>query len=301
MKKEFPVIGLSKVWFILSGALITASIIAIAVFGLNFGIDFTGGSLAELQFDAPVSTDQVRETVAGVGYDAIVQQGDDNVYIIRTQELPREEYDVIINTLSGQYGSIEELRFESIGPVIGKELKRKSVTAIILLLVLIVLYVAWAFRRVSKPVASWKYGLLTIIAAAHDVIIPLGVFAVLGEYFGYQIDTAFIAAILTILGYSINDTIVVFDRTRENLVSNRHSDASFAEIVNTSVVQSFGRSINTSLTTLFVLLAIFFFGGETTKSFILALIVGIVSGAYSSIFLASPLLVAWQGRKSEDK
>lgn len=297
MKKEFPVVGLSKVWFALSTAMVVASIVAIAVYGLNFGIDFTGGSLAEVQFDAETSSDAVRQAVETTGFDAVVQEGEDRTYLIRTEDISREDYDAILSALTSEVGEYEELRFESIGPVIGDELKRKSVAAVVLLLVLIVLYVAWAFRKVSKPVASWKYGLLTIIAATHDVILPLGVFAVLGHFAGYQIDTAFVAALLTILGYSINDTIVVFDRTRENLVSNRHDDASFAQVVNRSVVQSFGRSINTSITTLLVLLAIFFFGGVTTKSFILALILGIISGAYSSIFLASPLLVAWEKKK----
>ena len=294
MKKIFPVIGLSKVWFAISSILVVASIVAVAVFGLNFGIDFTGGSLIELQFSQPTSTDAIREAVGSTDFDAVVQQGEDETYLIRTEDISREDHDLILSAITQQVGEHEELRFESIGPVIGDELKRKSVTAVILLLILIVLYVAWAFRRVSKPIASWKYGILTIVAALHDVIIPIGVFAVLGRYFGYQVDTAFIAAILTILGYSINDTIVVFDRTRENLVSNRHSDDTFADVVNKSVVQSFGRSINTSITTLLVLLAVLIFGGVTTRSFILALIIGILSGAYSSIFLASPLLVAWE-------
>lgn len=297
MKKEFPVIGLSKLWFAVSGILVIASIVAVAVYGLNFGIDFTGGSLAEIRFTEQTSADSVRMAVDSVGFDAVVQEGEDGAYLIRTEDISREDHDAILETLGSEFGEYEELRFESIGPVIGEELKRKSVAAVIILLVLIVLYVAWAFRKVSKPVASWKYGLLTIIAALHDVILPIGAFAVLGKFLGYQIDTAFIAAILTILGYSINDTIVVFDRTRENLVSNRHSDATFAQIVNKSVLQSFGRSINTSLTTLLVLLAIFFFGGVTTKPFILALIIGIISGAYSSIFIASPLLVVWEKRK----
>jgi len=218
---------------------------------------------------------------------------------LRIEPISREQHDVILSALQEDLGTFEELRFDSVGPVIGEELKSKSVTAMIILLAMIVFYVAWSFRRVSKPVASWKYGLLTIIAALHDVLIPLGVFAVLGKYAGYQIDTAFVAAMLTIMGYSINDTIVVFDRTRENLVTNRHSDASFAEIVDKSVIQSFGRSINTSLTTLLVLVAIFFFGGDTTQSFVLALIIGIISGAYSSIFVASPLLVVWEHRSNK--
>lgn len=297
MENAFSVVRQSKIWPGLSGFLMAASITAIAVFGLNLGIDFTGGSLIEIQFAEETGVQEVRTAVNSLGFDAVVQEGGDRTYLVRTGDISREEHDTIVAGLNENVGAGEELRFESIGPVIGEELKRKSISAIVLLLALIVFYVAWAFRKVSKPVASWKYGLLTIAAAVHDVLIPLGVFAILGRFFGYQIDTAFIAAILTIMGYSINDTIVVFDRTRENLVSNRHSEDSFPEVVDKSVRQSLARSINTSLTTLLVLLAIFFFGGETTKPFILALIVGIVAGAYSSIFLASLLLVAWEKKK----
>ncbi|MCH8049244.1 protein translocase subunit SecF [Patescibacteria group bacterium] len=291
---KFDVIKLSKVWLGISAVIITAAIASIIVFGLNFGIDFTGGSLLEVQTSQEATLDDVRDIVTSVGYDAIVQESDEHRFLIRTETLTPEEHDQILSAMDDRFESVEEFRFESVGPVIGEELKRKSVLAVILLLVLIVLYVAWAFRKVSKPVASWKYGVLTVIAALHDVLIPLGAFAILGHFIGYQVDTAFVAAILTILGYSINDTIVVFDRTRENLTNLRHSDTTFADIVNRSVVQSFGRSINTSLTTLLVLFAIFFFGGETTQQFILALIIGIVSGAYSSLFIASPLLVMWQ-------
>ena len=286
---------MSKFWLAFSGALVLAAIICTAVFGLNFGIDFTGGSLIEAKFEQSVSTNDVRDAVSSAGFESVVQQGgEDNSYLIRTEDVTREQHDAILSALTEQLGNNEELRFESIGPVIGQELKRKSLEAVVLLLVLIVLYVAWAFRKVSKPVASWKYGVLTIIAAMHDVILPVGVFAILGKVFGYQIDTAFIAAVLTILGYSINDTIVVFDRTRENLVAGRHSDESFAEIVDKSVVQTLGRSVNTSFTTMLVLLAIFIFGGDTTRSFVLALMIGVFSGAYSSIFVASPLLVEWE-------
>jgi preprotein translocase subunit SecF len=292
--KYFDLIGKSKIWLSFSSLLVVASIVCIAVFGLNFGIDFTGGSLFEVEFESAAELSEMRFAFSDLGYDAVVQQGEGNLFVARTAPLTREEHDVITAGLEERFGAFEEHRFESIGPIIGDELKRKSVVAVILLLVLIVFYVAWAFRRVSKPIASWKYGLLTIVAALHDVIIPLGIFAVLGSVLGFQIDTAFVAAMLTILGYSINDTIVVFDRTRENLMVNRHSDAPFSEVVNKSVMQSFARSINTSITTLFVLLAIFFFGGGTTRSFMLALILGVISGAYSSIFVASPLLVLWE-------
>ncbi|MBU1126210.1 protein translocase subunit SecF [Patescibacteria group bacterium] len=294
--KNFNVIGLSRVWLGISSVLIIASIACIAIFGLNFGIDFTGGSLIEMQFGDEVTSDVIISDFQALGYEVTPQESDKGIWLVRLQTITSEEHTTILGQLSDNHESFEELRFESIGPVIGQELKRKSVGAVILLLLLIMFYVAWAFRKVSKPVSSWKYGLLTIVAALHDVIIPVGVFSVLGHFYGYQIDTAFIAAMLTILGYSINDTIVVFDRTRENLVTNRHSDVSFDEIVNKSVIQSFGRSINTSVTTMLVLLAIFLFGALTIKPFVLALIIGIISGAYSSIFIASPLLVYWQKR-----
>lgn len=294
---KLDVIGLTKIWLGISSVLVIASISAVAVLGLNLGIDFTGGSLLEVQMTERPPSLEVSSKLSEIGFDAIVQDSDEDKLIIRLGQITTDDHDLIISTLEENYGELDELRFEFVGPIIGEELKRKSVMAIIILLVLIVFYVAWAFRKVSKPVASWKYGLLTIVAALHDVIIPIGIFAVLGKFYGFQIDTAFVAALLTILGYSINDTIVVFDRTRENLLLNRHSDASFGTIVNKSVEQSFARSINTSLTTLFVLVAIFIFGGETTRPFMLALIIGVVSGAYSSIFIASPLLVLWDKKK----
>jgi len=292
--KYFDVIGKTKIWFIVSGILITASILSVAIFGLNVGIDFTGGSLMDISFDETTEIDQVRSVYEGLEFSATVQQSSDTEYLIRLESLTQEQHTSLLAQLEEQIGTFEENRYETIGSVIGSELKSASIKAIIILLILIVLYVAWAFRKVSEPIKSWKYGVLTIVAAAHDVIIPLGIFAALGHYLGYEINTAFVAALLTILGYSINDTIVIFDRTRENLVNNRNSAKPFDEIVNMSVAQSFARSINTSFTTLLVLVAIFLFGGETVKPFILALIIGVVSGAYSSIFLASPLLVKWE-------
>lgn len=292
MKPTF-VIGWSKMWIGISATIILASLVCVAIFGFNFGIDFTGGTILEVQLGAQPTTEEVRHTVASTGIEPIVQTVDTGSYTIRAQEVSREEHDAILAALETDYGSAEELHFESIGPVIGDELRNKAILAVVILLVLIVLYVAWAFRQVSQPVASWKYAVLTIVAAMHDVIIPAGVFAVLGKFYGFQIDSAFIAAILTILGYSINDTIVIFDRVRENLVVHRHSEMEFAELVDNSVRQSFVRSINTSMTTILVLLAILIFGGETTKPFVLALIIGIAAGTYSSIFVASPLLVEW--------
>lgn len=298
--KSFDIIKRSPIWLGISSLLILASIISMLTFGLNLGIDFTGGSLLEIDPAAEVSLEEVRSASSEAGYDASVQTTDGG-YLLKTEPMTREEYDVFFASLTESLGELEELRFESVGPVIGDELKRRSIIAVAILLALIVVYVAWAFRKVSEPVSSWKYGLLTIVAAAHDIIIPLGMFAALGSVLGYQVDTAVIAALLTILGYSINDTIVVFDRTRENLTQSRHKKIAFGEVVNMSVVQSFARSINTSLTTLLVLLAVYFFGGETTRPFILALIMGVVSGAYSSIFVASPLLVLWEKMGSKGK
>ena len=187
---------------------------------------------------------------------------------------------------------IEEKRFESIGPVIGNELKSSAFWALILSLVGIVLYISWAFRKVSRPISSFNYGFIAIIALFHDIVITMGIFAVLGHFLNVEVGIPFMAALLTVLGYSVNDTIVVFDRTRENLLKADIDD--FEEVVNKSVNETLIRSLNTSFTTLLVLAALFLFGGETIKYFVVALFVGIFFGTYSSIFIASPLLVSWQ-------
>jgi len=194
-----------------------------------------------------------------------------------------------------------EKRFDSIGPVLGEEALRKALVSIVLVILGIVLYITFAFRKVSEPVSSWKYGLVAIAALVHDVIIPSGVFAILGHFAGYEIDTLFITALLVILGFSVHDTIVVFDRVRENL-KNSSGKKLFADIVGESINQTFIRSINTSLTTVIALVVLYFFGGEATQHFSLALIIGIVAGTYSSIFIGSPLLVTierWQAKRSK--
>ncbi|MBU0531095.1 MAG: protein translocase subunit SecF [Candidatus Uhrbacteria bacterium] len=288
------IVGLRNIWFLISGGLTVASIVAVAILGLNFGIDFTGGSLMEVAFETETSVDQVRSALDQAGYpSARVQPSNEGDYLIRLEPIDEQEHQAALESLKQRLGEAEELRFDMIGPVIGNELRSKALWAIGFALLLIMTYIAWAFRKVSEPVASWKYGLLTIVAATHDLIIPIGVFAVLGHVLGYQIDTAFVAALLTILGYSINDTIVVFDRTRENLTRLSTSET-FESVVNCSINQTLTRSVNTSITTLLALLAVFFFGGETIQHFALALIIGILCGTYSSIFLASPLLVSWE-------
>ncbi len=288
------VVRLRKIWFLISAILVIASIVVTAIWSLNFGIDFTGGTLAELRFkevERP-SVPEIRDTLSEFNLgDINIQPTKESDVILRFQFLSEEQKNNILNKLNEQYGAIEEMRFDSIGPIIGEELRTKTFYAIIGVLVAIILYVAYAFRKISKPISSWKYGLLTIIAAFHDVIIPVGIFAVLGKIFGLEVNAPFVAALLTIMGYSVNDTIVVFDRVRENLLK---TEGTFEKIIGRSIKQTFTRSINTTLTTLLALIAIFLFGGETIKDFTGVLIIGIAIGAYSSIFIASPLLIAWE-------
>lgn len=287
------IIGRRKIFFIFSSALIILSVAAAAKWGLNFSIDFTGGAITEISFGARPENKAINEALSGLdlGNIAITPSGANGI-ILRTKTLDEETHQKMLKAIAEKFPSAKESRFDSIGPVIGQELKQKSVWAIFTVLVGISIYVSWAFRKVSGPVSSWKYGVISIVTLFHDIAIPIGVFAALGHFKGVQIDLPFIAAILTILGYSINDTIVVFDRTRENLL--RYNIKDFEETVNRSVNQTLIRSINTSMTVIIVLVALYFFGGETLRYFSLALLVGITTGTYSSIFIASPLLVEWQ-------
>lgn len=282
-----------KIWFFLSGLLVILSFIFLALWGLPLGIDFTGGSLLEVSYkEGKPAKDSMEKSILDSGIDTtvLIQENGENGYIIRMRTLNEEEHQTIYKKLSEQNKSISEERFDSIGPVIGQELKNKAVYSIFIVLIGIVIYVAWAFRKVSGTVPSWKYGVIAIIALFHDIIITIGVFSILGHYIGYEADLAFVAALLTILGYSVNDTIVVFDRIRENtLKQGTHFD--FAKTVDTSVNQTIVRSINTSFTTLIALVAVYFFGGASISYFILTLMVGITIGTYSSICIASPLLV----------
>jgi len=282
----------SKAYFIFSGILILASAVSLFYFGLNPGIDFTGGSILEVEYEETrPSNQEVRDVLAGLDLGEFsVQPADGKGLILRMKEIQEETHQEIIARL-GEAGNLEELRFESIGPVIGKELKEKTGMVVLLSLAAIMLYIAAAFRRLSFPARSWQYGLVSLAALLHDALIPLGVFSLLGRFYEIQITIPVVVALLTVLGYSINNTVVVFDRIRENLLKKVGKD--YQETVDVSLNQTLARSINTSLTTLFVLVAIFFFGGETLKYFSLMLILGIVAGTYSSLFLTSPLLVAW--------
>lgn len=278
-----------------------ASIFAMFFYGINFGIDFTGGAITEIDYPTEtVELDMIRQNLDKLDLgNYTVQKAGETGIILRTKDLTETERLSVIGALSNEGTvQIQEKRFNSIGPVIGEELKSKAGWAILIVVLAIILFVAFAFRKVSdlgkESISSWKYGLVAILALIHDVLVPTGVFVFLGSFIlNYQIDILFVTALLAILGYSVNDTIVVFDRVRENLKDSQKNET-FEETVGKSLSQTFTRSINTSLTTLFVLLCLFFFGGETTQHFALVLAIGVIAGTYSSIFLASPLLVTLQ-------
>ena len=296
-----------KFFFVLSGLLVAGSILSVWMYGFNLGIDFKGGSLLELQY--PVYNRPAIEKVKNelnkldLGIYSIIPAGVDGneafccpKYILKTKSLTLEEKTEVLKAMDPEkLGQAQEIRFNSIGPTVGAQLKHKAVVAIIVVIICIVLFITFAFRKVSYPVASWKYGLATIVALFHDVIIPTGVFVIWTHYHGGEIDLLFVTALLAILGYSVHDTIVVFDRVRENLKSS-HLEArlpsdGFEQIVGASVTQTFGRSINTSLTIFLALVALYFLGGTSTRDFAFVLLIGIITGTYSSIFVASPLLV----------
>lgn len=293
------IVKFRKFFYVLSGAIVLFSVVSILVWGLNFGIDFNGGSIIEVKYtgekpDIKYIEESLLKT--NIGTPSIRNTGD-NGLIVRTKHLSEGERQAVLSSLSlsGRY-QMEEKRFDSVGPTLGDEIKQKSLLSVALVILAIVIFIAFAFRKVSEPVSSWKYGVIAIVALIHDVLVPTGAFAILGHFAGAEVDALFVTALLVILGFSIHDTIVVFDRVRENLKINKenHRKEDFAELVGRSLSQTFARSINTSLTTLLTLLALYVFGSETTKWFSLALLIGITAGTYSSIFLASPLLVTVQ-------
>lgn len=295
-----------KIFYALSVLILGFSIFSVAKYGLNLGIDFKGGSIIEVRYaemnggvaasstPGVITTDTVKKSLDTLNLgEYVVRQAGTDGFIIRTKALSEPERNQVVQVLGG-----EVKRFDSVGPVLGKELQGKAVWSIILVLLAIIVFITYAFRGVSKPISSWKYGVVAIIALFHDVIVPMGIFAYLGRSGGYEIDALFVTALLVILGFSIHDTIVVFDRTRENLKSfafgSSSNKKSFEDIVGLSVSQTIARSINTSVTTVLALIALYVFGPKTTEHFSLALILGIIVGTYSSIFIGSPLLVTWQ-------
>ena len=283
----------SKIYYIFSGILILASLASLIVFGLRFGIEFTGGSNMELEFlsNRPENSD-IRQVLDEFHLgEVIVQPTSQNGAVLRFSGVNEQTHQEILTKLNDSF-QVQEKSFEYIGPSIGQELKNKTIISVVLTLLAITLYIAFAFRKASYHIGSYKYGLASLVALFHDILIPLGVFALLGHFYNVEITIPIIAALLTILGFSVHDTIVIFDRIRENILRNSIQD--FTQIVDISLNQTLGRSISTVLTTLVVIVFMYFFGGETLRYFSLALIIGITSGAYSSIFIAGPLLVSWK-------
>lgn len=291
------IIRRAKIWFALSGIFIAASLVLVFAYGLKPGIDFKGGSLLELEFQRDQNSSELRETLNQNGFrGAVVQPISEKILIIKTEHLEQERLQALKQVVTEKFGESQERRFESIGPAISRELVSKAYWQIVLVVLGILLYIAYAFRNTSggsknTGLTSWRMGLTAIVALAHDLAITVGVFVVLGKYRGVEIDSLFITALLTILGFSVHDTIVVFDRIRENL--KKYPYKSLDSIIDFSVDSTLARSINTSSTLIFVLVAMFLFGGQTISNFVLALLVGVTVGTYSSIFVASPLLYFW--------
>lgn len=297
------VIKYKKIFISISATLVVLSIIALSVFGLNVGIDFKGGALTEVSYtvERPEQLNLAADLDA-LGFGSILlQPTGETGYIVKSRDLSEEEHALLLRALSKDGETpLEETNFNSIGPSVGRELSRKAIIAIILVSLAIVSFIAFAFRKVSKPVSSWKYGVIAVIALIHDVLIPTGIFVLLSKYFGAEVDTLFVVAALTILGLSVSDTIVIFDRIRENLRNEKNVErANFGEIVGKSLKQSYVRSLSTSITVIIVLLSLFFFGPSSTRYFSLMLTAGMFFGTYSSLFLASPLLVLWEEKQKK--
>lgn len=289
-----------KLWFTVSALILAFGIISLSIYGLKLSIDFRGGTLTELQFDQPYDMEKVRAVLnsQNIGNYQLQTSGPNDL-LIKTESLSSEQYGAVEQGLRTEVGEFKELRFDSIGPIVGEELKKNAIYQLLLVSAGIILYIGYAFRKVAKPLTSWQFGVTAVIALMHDLLFVLGIFSLLGHYKGIEVDSLFVTAMLTVLGFSVHDTIVVFDRVRENL--KVYAGKSTEYVVNHSIAQTIVRSLNTSLSVLFVLLALLLFGGESIRYFVLALFIGIIVGTYSSIFIASPILVLWQNWKMKKR
>jgi len=286
------IISKTKYAYVFSGALTLLSLVFLSIWGLKFGIDFTGGTLMEIKFAESVPANQeVEETLRDLNLGSLtLQPSTNNSMLVRYASEDDGVNQTVFQKLSEKYPGAQQLRVDFINSAVSGELKKKSWYSVIAAVIGIMSYIAWAFRKVSRPVESWKYGVGAVVALIHDVLITVGMFSVLGNFYGIEVGIPFVAALLTILGFSVHDTIVVYDRTRENLLKGS-SKEKFPDVVNRSLNETLVRSINTSLTVIITLLSIYIFGGESIKYFSLALLVGVTFGTYSSIFIASALLV----------
>jgi len=286
----FDIVGKRYRFFLISGAIILIGIVALAIVGLKSGIEFSSGSILSVSFDKEVDTGQLRQEIASLGYtNAIIQRTAKGEFLIRTHELTEEEKAQLEEALSQRFGHLAETQFYSVSPIVAAETAHNAAIAVAVASIGILLYVTWAFRRMPSP---FRYGTCAIIALIHDVLVVLGVFSILGGILGWEINLMFITGVLAVIGYSVNNTVVVFDRIRENL--KRGVNASFEVVVNNSLVETMGRSLNTSLTTLFVVLALLLFVGVSIQNFAVVLLIGIIAGTFSSMCIAPTLLVVWE-------
>lgn len=292
------VIGKRKIYLSIAVFLVLVSIILVLVLGLKAGIDLKGGTSWQITMKNNPVVDEVRSFLkekSGVGVEVKIIS--DGGFILRLPEINEAQHQKLLEELKNKFSDVEEENFSSIGPTIGSELKRKAVWSILFVMLGISLYIARAFRKVSEPIKSWKYGLVTLITLVHDVVIPTGLIALLGYWKGIEMDTNFIVALLVVMGFSVHDTIVVFDRIRENLLLYRPKNIPLEEIINRSVRETFARSVNTSLTLVIILITLMIFGPPPLFYFILTILVGTIMGTYSSIFVASPLLYLSRGKR----
>lgn len=295
------IIAKKNLYFAISLLVIVPGLISLLLFGLRLSIDFTGGSRMTLVFPSNISqeVESVKNEFGSEKVEIATVQQSQNQAIIRTTPLSAQKNQQLMSNISKIDLKIKEESFETVGPIVGSETTTNALIGVFLASILIVLYVAWAFREVPKPASSWRFGICAIIALLHDILVVIGIFSILGHFFGVEIDSLFVTALLTVIGFSVHDTIVVFDRIRENL--RRKLTLSFEEVVNESILQTLNRSLNTSLTVILVLFTLFIFGGDSTKWFVVALLIGVISGTYSSIFNASPLLVLWNELSHRNK
>lgn len=290
--RNLEIIKHRKVAYAISTVLLIVSLSVLVGWGLNLGLDFKGGTLMEVQFGKEVTKEAVEDVLSGSDLSSLlIQPSDENKVLVRYLSSDESANDRVLEKLTEIDNEVQQLRVDFIGASVSQQITQRAIEAVVVAMVAMLLYIAYTFRKVSEPVSSWKYGLGAIIALLHDAIIILGVFAVLGRFYGVEVGIPFVAAILTILGYSINDTIVVYDRVRENLIKYGKKEQ-FAQVVNRSLNETLVRSFNTSITVVFVLFAIIVFGGESVRYFAVALLIGIIVGTYSSIYIASSFLVS---------
>lgn len=288
------IIGKKYLYFAISFLVMLPGLISLYLYGLNLSIEFTGGSRMSVSFPKDVTSNQrlfIKSSLEEEKIKVFSIEPSGKLAIIRTSQIDQKQNDKFIKTLKSKYEEVKEQEFSTIGPTIGGETTINAIKAVILASILVVVYISLVFRKVPKPASSIRFGVSTVVALIHDVLVVVGIFSLLGHFLNVEIDSLFVTALLTVIGFSVHDTIVVFDRIRENLGKNVNE--SFSQVVNNSILQTIGRSLNTSITVILVLFALLLFGGESIRWFVVALIVGIASGTYSSIFNASPVLVVW--------